>query len=287
MPRPTEGRTISTAGGGTSLSTTLALMEIAKNGKTMGPGTLTLTPRNGAGGALVVKFAVTPRLSILFSNDALAALPVDLSPNAQDGSGSTTCAVGGLVPAPVGYIYIGAPAEFRCIQVGTPGTANATASVMTAEYWNGTAWTALTITDGTTSGGATFAVAGNITFTVPTDWTPARLVDIASHQAAAAPIDNNAFEGSQDVTSVISMMKFTFLWIRLKVSVAIDAGTTVPSMVAMARSTAYSEMLLTEEVAISDPNFNSLPTGIGAVEALVDQGTASLIVEMRGEFTTS
>ena len=42
--------------------------------------------------------------------------------------------------------------------------------VMVAEYWNGSAWTALTETDGTKSGTTSLAQDGELTFTAVTDW---------------------------------------------------------------------------------------------------------------------
>ena len=52
--------------------------------------------------------------------------------------------------------------------------ANGTASVLTVKYYNG-AYTDATATDGTDSGGATLAVDGEVTWTLPTDETTATL----------------------------------------------------------------------------------------------------------------
>lgn len=46
-------------------------------------------------------------------------------------------------------------------------TVNTGGGTITAEYWNGTAWTALTIVDGTNA----FTQDGTISWTVPTNWT--------------------------------------------------------------------------------------------------------------------
>ena len=75
------------------------------------------------------------------------------------------------------YIYIGTRellgvALFR-FDMGT--TVNANAATMTCEYFaapddtTAAAWTSLSITDGTASGGATLAQDGNMTFTLPDD----------------------------------------------------------------------------------------------------------------------
>lgn len=73
----------------------------------------------------------------------------------------------------VGYTNNYAPLK---LQIGTAGTVG----VVTWEYWNGTAWTALTgVTDNTTS---FKAAAGTYTvvFTVPADWAPTVLNGSAS-----------------------------------------------------------------------------------------------------------
>lgn len=49
------------------------------------------------------------------------------------------------------------------------GNANANAETLTVEYWNGTAYTDASATDNTASGGATLAVDGEVTWTLPTD----------------------------------------------------------------------------------------------------------------------
>jgi hypothetical protein len=41
---------------------------------------------------------------------------------------------------------------------------------LTGAYWNGSAWTSVTITDGTKSGTTTLAQNGDVTFTIPDDW---------------------------------------------------------------------------------------------------------------------
>lgn len=68
-------------------------------------------------------------------------------------------------------------AAFECIFINTKVPCNSltfdikapngTASVATVYYWNGTAWTDTSATDGTISGGATFAVDGAMTWTSP------------------------------------------------------------------------------------------------------------------------
>ena len=71
------------------------------------------------------------------------------------------------------YIYIGYSRRFNKITVDV-GTVNDIASVLTAQYFNGRAWTSVAIVDGTNpsspSDGDTLKEDGDITFTIPVDW---------------------------------------------------------------------------------------------------------------------
>lgn len=291
MPRNLETRAVSAASG-TALSNVLALLPLALNGKTIGRGHLTLNPRNQAASAAVMRWALTPRLSVLVSKDSFAAAPTDASDNAQDGAAGTVINFDAMPPNPVGFIYLGAPNEFRGVQAGTFTNANAIASVMTAEIWNGSAWVALTIVDGSASGGATLAQAGNITWTIPLAqaWQPGLLFDIVQNQSGALLRNTNLFLGSPDLASVQGIAETSLYWIRLKVSVALSATVRLQSLLALARSAAYAEWpvatttLASPLLELEDNNLNTTPLGVGAIEALVDTGTANLLASLRGEF---
>lgn len=95
-------------------------------------------------------------------------------------------------------LYVGALWGFDGLSLRQTGTRNANASVLTVKYSGPTGWTTLTATDGTASGGATFAQSGRITFTAPTDWQRERL------------------NGTGD----------EFFWIELSVSAALTSGTS-------------------------------------------------------------
>lgn len=80
-------------------------------------------------------------------------------------------------------------------------TPNGNAATFTLEYWDGDSWESLAnSTDGTASGGATFAVDGQMTWDLPTDW-------------AASAINS-----------------ITAYWVRIGVSAALDADTTLAEM---------------------------------------------------------
>ena len=63
----------------------------------------------------------------------------------------------------VSNVYVGSVRPLQGVKFYV-GTANGTAAVATAFYWSGTAWTALSVTDGTATGGVTLAKTGEISF---------------------------------------------------------------------------------------------------------------------------
>lgn len=71
------------------------------------------------------------------------------------------------------YIYIGHHTPF-CWSRFTFGTVNETSATLSGQYFGeGNGWTTLSgFSDGTSSGGKTFAQLGNITWTRPPDWVP-------------------------------------------------------------------------------------------------------------------
>ena len=66
-----------------------------------------------------------------------------------------------LTLAVADYLYVGNGNKFNIINVDV-GTANDISSVMTGAYWNGSVWTAVTITDNTKSGSDTLKQDGTI-----------------------------------------------------------------------------------------------------------------------------
>lgn len=81
--------------------------------------------------------------------------------------------VPGHAAAEVGdYLAIGYEDPFTVIDV-TVGTAKTDVSTIVFEYWDGSAWSTLSVTDATT--GFTVSGAHTITFTAPTDWVAKKL----------------------------------------------------------------------------------------------------------------
>ncbi len=67
------------------------------------------------------------------------------------------------------YCFIGSDQPFNKVSF-TVTVANIIVSTMTAQYWNGSAWTTVAITDGTKVVNTTLGVTGDVTFTQPSDW---------------------------------------------------------------------------------------------------------------------
>lgn len=245
-----ERRAASTAGGGTALSTTAVAIPLPD-----GTRTIQCIGRNFST-AVVIKLAMNPWLVVLKTADLLATV-TDYSREAQDADASTDVVLSSLDTLANGdALWIGSHLPFRGVAVDVDA-ANGTASVLAGHYWNGSTMTTLTPTDGTTSGGATFAQDGQITWSMPTDWVAAKLSTIGSPGA-------NVPGRSDDL-----------YWARLSVSVALDSSTTLNSLLALNRSTLYAEYpsgIAMEERLQKGPGY------FGCIEALTDAGTANLIV---------
>ena len=253
LPWPvSEARAASTAGGGTALATTAVRVTLFD--KTQG---VALVPRNFST-AVVAKWAPCPYLVILKTTDGLATA-IDYSDEAQDRDAATDVDLSSLGTLANGdYVLVGSHVPFRGIDVDVDA-ANGNASVLTAKYWNGSAWVDLSASDGTASGGATFAQDGLITWTPPSAWAVARLKEIVPATAAA----------------VGPRQDLPLYWVRIEVSAALDSTTTCNAMISLPRSTAYAELTtgLVQELSCQKG-----PGGIAAIEALTDAGTANLIV---------
>lgn len=235
-----EIQAASTASGGTALTSTVARIVLP-----LGTKHVSLIPRNSAG-ANVCKFNFNPFITVKKTTDDGASF-TDYTTEAQDGSTSTDITLSSLSTLANGdYVLVGAHTPFSGLVVDVDST-NSTASVLTVSYWNGSAWVTTSATDGTASGGATFAQDGSITWTVPSAWA--------------------------QYEPVVGLGKM--FWVRLTVSAALDSSTTLNSLIAISRHTTYAEIPfgLSFEQSIS--------VGVGgwsSVNALTDAGTANLIV---------
>jgi hypothetical protein len=210
--------------------------------------------------AVVAQLAINPYLTVLLTTDDGATV-TDGSGALQDASTATSLTLSSMsTAANADYLYVGSHIPFRGVNVDV-GNTNGTASVLTVKYWKtDSTWATITATDGTASAGATLAQDGNVTWTVPTDWFKARLVDTTSPRPA----------------NVVGSTAPLY-WTRWEVSVALDSSVTVLAMNAMNRSTAYFE-LVSEQVL--EQRVSKGPGGMGCIEAKTDAGTANLIVNV-------
>lgn len=251
-----EVRAASTADGGTALTSTAARIVLPRGAKQM-----FLLPRNFAT-AVVVKWNKNPFLTIFKTTDALVtqAAITDYSDEAQDNDTGTSVVLSSIGTAAQGdFLYVGAAIPFSGVQIDIDA-ANGTASVITVKYRKSDdTWADITDTDGTDSGGASMAVDGNVTWTVPTDWISGKLVQFGDTKL-------NIGLGAQEL-----------FWTRWEWSAALDSSTTLDSMIAINRDTTYAELPAgvgwQEAITVG-------PGGIYSITALTDAGTANLILNV-------
>ena len=206
--------------------------------------------------AAVARVALVPYLRVFKTADSLATI-TDYSENAQDGNAATDVTLSSLDTLANGdALWVGSHLPFRGL-LADVDAANGTASVLTGTYWNGTALADISLTDGTDSVGATFGQDGAITWSVPAAWTPAPLTTIGSAAGGVQASSQSLY------------------WVRLVVSAALDSSSTLNSLMALSRSTAYAELT---SGRLLECSVNRGAGGMAGVEALTDAGTGNLIV---------
>lgn len=208
--------------------------------------------------AVVIRWTLCPWLTVIKTTDLLATTATDYSDAAQDGSTATDVVLSSLdTLANLDAVFVGSQETFGGIVVDVDAT-NSNASVILVQYWNGSAWTDISASDGTANAGASMGQDGNITWTIPSAWVPTSLAQ------TTATADKGL--------GLASQVKF---WLRITFSAALDASTTQNSWVAMEASTAYAELVPGQvwEQAITVGE-----GGYSAVSSLTDAGTANLIV---------
>lgn len=104
--------------------------------------------------------SVTPQAAI-YSDDGTFT---------EDTVGPMTLTLSSLIGAD-DFVYLRGTQPFEGLNVNMNAT-NGSATTLTATYFNGSSFTSLSATDGTSSSSASFGQDGNITWTLPTDWEP-------------------------------------------------------------------------------------------------------------------
>lgn len=249
--------------GGFALTTTLQCIDIP-----FGADWMSLTARNFVNCG-TVKFAINPYLTIIATTNSLTT-PVkiggvtvvseetrDLSAELQDGD-ITDIAIDSFPTATNGgYFYIGAPIPFRGVYVDIGTDPNATSNDLTCYYWND-GWVDLSDTDATDTG-ASFAVDGTVTWTVPTAWKKDSLVN------AGATTLKESYSISKQY------------WTRWEWSAAMEAGADIMQIQALNRSTNYAQLIEGQSIE-QRIHTGSSGISVGNIEALTNAGSANLVV---------
>ena len=260
-----ELRGVSTAGGGTSISTTAVRVPFPTQCDFMQFEGRAFTT------AVVLQVLLNPWLVIVKTTDLLVAqanatLDGIGSPSVNQSDGTALVMGAFDTIANKNALYIGAHLPFAGLDV-TVGSVNSVASVMTVKYWKtNSTWTTTSATDNTAAVGATLAQNGTVTWTVPTDWQKATL-DSGVNAAPKATGDTTTLHGSP--------FNDPLYWVRLEVSAALTNPTTITKMLSINRSTVYAEY---PPGVFFEERFMQGMGGIGAVQARTDAGTGSLII---------
>ena len=96
----------------------------------------------------------------------------DYTAAATDEDGATHVDLSSLDTAANGdWLVVGDVTPFAGVAVDMDANVNGNAATLTVQYWNGSAWTAVSgLSDGTSAGGVTLAQDGDVTFDEPTSW---------------------------------------------------------------------------------------------------------------------
>ena len=223
--------------------------------------------------AVGLQYALNPYLAVLKTADA-GATWTDYSSAAQDEDTATHVDLSSLSTLANGdAVFIGATTPFRGIDVDVDG-ANGNSSVLTASYWNGSAWTDTSDTDGTISSGKTMGQDGTITWSVPSAWSAGSLNNILKN------LDSGTSNFQSTVADAPQYGYQDLFWVRLEVGAALDSAVTLDSIHALAGSTAYAELTAGDDVIELAANYGEF----GAVELTVTTGTVNTVVTVGGKF---
>jgi hypothetical protein len=154
-------------------------------------------------------------------------------------SGTTTDRLYICLSEPVGGLYVDVKAV------------NGNSSTLAAHYYNGSSFAAVSsLSDGTASGGATFAQDGVVTFTAPTDWRSGSLFDQVSDRSAPG---TNGY------------------WLRLSWGSALDSDTEIQNLWSINKDTSRGYYRANQEYLFSFDR-----RAVGALEAVVAADTGTL-----------
>ena len=114
--------------------------------------------------------------AVLKTTNAGAAY-ADYTSAASDDDGATHVDLRSLDTAAAGsWVLVGGALPFTGVRVRMNANANRSAAALAAEYWNGTAWAAVSeLVDGTAYNGAALGRDGEVRFAEPASWTAATI----------------------------------------------------------------------------------------------------------------
>jgi hypothetical protein len=218
-----------------SLSTTLATLSIPRGRDN--------SPIAGVGlkCASDFRFQISPRLQAVLKTTDIGVTFTDATAAVEDRVAATVLDISSLSTLANGdYVLVGSNKPFGGIAVDL-ATVNVNASVMAVHYWNGTAWTNITPTDGTISpAGTSLGADGAITWTTPTDWVP--------YTISTKPL----------------------YWVRITFSAALDATVTVQGMALISKDANRGYGYAGQSVIVP------LGNDSGTLEAILGASTATL-----------
>jgi len=236
---------------GTVINTTRAHIAIPA-----GIRNIVATPNTFVTG-VVAQISLNPFIHIIKTTDAMATNPTDYAEQAQDGATGTLVTFSSQPTlANGGAIYVGAVIPFggmNIIVVNGSGGAGA----MAVTYWDGTTWSNITPTDGTTNMNA----SGDITWAIPaasTPWIAAPLQQILGLGLPRGPIPSG-----------------DLYWVRIATSAAYDATTTLSAMYSISQ---YANAVTELPTGVPFPTEVIRPFNGGNLQAIMNAGTGLLLV---------
>jgi len=160
--------------------------------------------------------------------------------NASDNNAATEVDISSLDTLANGdWLVVGSDVQHRKLMIGMDAAVNSNASVMTVQYWNGTAWSNVaSLKDGTALSGKTFGQSGIVTFKAPLDWVQNTVdtvlayhirfivsaaldatVKIDEIRISSSPIDADVFTIHKDRVWVNDLNNMDRLWFSQRIRV--------------------------------------------------------------------
>ena len=240
-----------------------------------------LQSHNAAASATTVLYSFNPWLSVLRTTDGGVTF-TDVSSNAQDDNLTNIVTLDSQDTIANGdALFVGSHLPFRGVSVDVD-KANGTGSrTLTVSYWNNTtkAWVDAVNSNGT-SGSTSLDQDGDETWTIASAWSITRLRDI--FDAANEPFKPTYVQPTGSIEHTTPLY-----WTRWEWNGALDSEVELSSMLALNRSIAYAQLVIT-----GDQVGRAVHRGFGefgSIEYLTDLGTADLLITAgsgNGRFTS-